>query len=56
VSTLSLNRGLVPLGTAIAGFGTDLWGAPVTLGTMAGPMLLLAVFVTGRRLAAAAPP
>lgn len=54
VSTLFLNRGLVPLGTAVAGFGTDLWGAPVTLGTMAGLLVLLAVFVTGRRLVATA--
>jgi MFS family permease len=54
VSTLFLNRGLVPLGTAIAGFGTDLWGAQVTLGTMAVLLLLLAVFVTGRRLVATA--
>jgi len=54
VSTLFLNRGLVPLGTAIAGFGTDLWGAQITLGTMAALMVLLAVFVTGRRLMATA--
>ena len=54
VSTLFLNRGLVPLGTALAGFGTDLWGAPVTLGTMALLLVLLAVFVTGRRLVATA--
>jgi len=52
VSTLFLNRGLVPLGTALAGFGTDLWGAPATLGTMAALLVLLAVFVTGRRLVA----
>jgi MFS family permease len=56
VSTLFLNRGLVPLGTALAGFGTDLWGAPVTLGTMAALLVLLAVFVTGRRLVATAVP
>ena len=56
VSILFLNRGLVPLGTAIAGFGTDLWGAPATLGTMAVLMVLLAVFVTGRRLVATAAP
>jgi MFS family permease len=55
VSTLFLNRGLVPLGTALAGFGTDLWGAQMTLGTMAGLLVLLAVFVTGRRLVATAP-
>jgi len=55
VSTLFLNRGLVPLGTALAGFGTDLWGAPVTMATMAVLMLLLAVFVTGRRLTASPP-
>jgi MFS family permease len=54
VSTLFLNRGLVPLGTAVAGFGTDLWGAPLTLGTMALLLVLLAVFVTGRRLVATA--
>ena len=56
VSILFLNRGLVPLGTAIAGFGTDLWGAPAALGTMALLMVLLAVFVTGRRLVATQAP
>jgi MFS transporter, DHA1 family, staphyloferrin A biosynthesis exporter len=56
VSILFLNRGLVPLGTAIAGFGTDLWGAQLTLGTMAALLVLLAVFVTGRRLVATTAP
>jgi MFS family permease len=56
VSILFLNRGLLPLGTAIAGFGTDLWGAQVTLGTMAALLVLLAVFVAGRRLAATTAP
>jgi MFS family permease len=55
LSTLFLNRGLVPLGTMLAGFGTDLVGAQATLATMAGLLMLLALFVAGRRLAAAAP-
>jgi MFS family permease len=54
VSTLFLNRGLVPLGTVFAGFGTDLWGVQATLGMMAVLLVLLAVFVTGRRLVATA--
>jgi MFS family permease len=54
LSTLFLNRGLVPLGTVIAGFGTDLFGPQVTLATMAGALLLMALLVTGRRLAAPA--
>jgi MFS family permease len=54
LSTLFLNRGLVPLGTVIAGFGTDLVGVQVTLATMAGLLVLLAVLVAGRRLTATA--
>lgn len=54
LSTLFLNRGLIPLGTVIAGFGTDLFGAPITMATMAGALLLLAVLVSGKRLTAPA--
>jgi MFS family permease len=53
LSTLFLNRGLIPLGTVFAGFGTDLVGAPITLAGMAAMLLLLAVMVSGRRLVAA---
>jgi MFS family permease len=53
LSTLFLNRGLIPLGTVFAGFGTDLVGAPITLAAMAAMLLLLAVLVSGRRLVAA---
>jgi MFS family permease len=52
LSTLFLNRGLIPLGTVIAGFGTDLFGAQITMATMAGALLLMAVLVSGRRLTA----
>ena len=51
LSTLFLNRGLVPLGTVIAGFGTDLAGAPVTLSVMAMAMLAMAMLVSRRGLA-----
>jgi len=50
LSTLFLNRGLVPLGTVIAGFGTDLIGAQTTLALMAALMLVLALVVNGRKL------
>jgi MFS family permease len=53
LSTLFLNRGLIPLGTVFAGFGTDLVGAPITLAAMAVMLLSLAVLVSGKRLAGA---
>jgi predicted MFS family arabinose efflux permease len=43
VSTLFLNRGFVPMGTILAGFGSDAFGAPVTVSAMAGVLVLLAV-------------
>ena len=46
VSTLFMNRGLVPLGTIIAGVGTDLVGAPLTLGIM-GIFLCVLALVAG---------
>lgn len=46
VSTLFMNRGLVPLGTMLAGVGTDLVGAPMTLGTM-GVFLFVLALVAG---------
>jgi MFS transporter, DHA1 family, staphyloferrin A biosynthesis exporter len=50
VSTLFLNRGMVPLGTMLAGFGTDLIGAQFTTGAMATVLMLLAGLAAGRRL------
>ena len=50
LSTLFLNRGMVPLGTMLAGFGTDLIGAQLTTGAMATVLMLLAAFAAGRRL------
>ena len=52
LSTLFLNRGLIPLGTVFAGFGTDLVGAPITMAAMAVLLLLMAVLISGRRLTA----
>jgi MFS family permease len=43
VSTLFMNRGLVPLGTMLAGVGTDLIGAPATMGMMGIALCLMAV-------------
>ncbi|MGE3267605.1 MAG: MFS transporter [Chloroflexota bacterium] len=43
VSTLFMNRGLVPLGTVIAGIGTDWVGAPLTLGSMGIGLCVLAL-------------
>ena len=39
------------LGTVVAGFGTDLFGARVTLATMAVALLVLALLVSRRTLA-----
>jgi MFS family permease len=43
LSTLFLNRGMVPLGTMLAGFGTDLIGAQLTTGAMAAVLVLMAL-------------
>lgn len=43
ISTLFLNRGFVPLGTMMAGFGADAFGAPLTVGGMAAVLVLLAL-------------
>jgi predicted MFS family arabinose efflux permease len=53
ISTLYLNRGMVPLGAMLAGFGTDLVGVQVTTGVMASVLVLLALLVAGGRKAAA---
>ncbi len=41
LSTMFLNRGMVPFGSMIAGFGTSLAGAPATIGAMAALLVLL---------------
>lgn len=46
LSTLFLNRGMVPLGTMIAGVGTSIFGVQATLATMGGLLLVLALLVT----------
>ncbi|MBI4301887.1 MAG: MFS transporter [Chloroflexi bacterium] len=46
LSTLFLNRGMVPLGTMIAGFGTATFGAPVTITGMAAVLVLMALAAT----------
>jgi MFS family permease len=45
LSTLFLNRGMVPLGTMIAGIGTSIFGVQATLATMGGALLLIALVV-----------
>ena len=52
VSTLFLNRSMVPLGTMLAGFGTAAFGVQATVGVMAAGLVALAL--TARRLAPAA--
>jgi MFS family permease len=52
VSTLFLNRSMVPLGTVLAGIGTQLVGVQATSAAMAAGLLLLAL--TMSRLAPAA--
>ena len=49
MSTLFLNRGTVPLGTMLAGFGADLIGVQVTVAAMAA--LLLVAALAARRVA-----
>lgn len=46
VSTLFLNRSMVPLGTIVAGFGTALFGVQATVATMAALLLLVAIAVS----------
>ena len=46
VSTLFLNRSMVPLGTILAGVGTQLFGVQATTAVMAAGLLLLAVSVS----------
>ena len=46
VSTLFLNRSMVPLGTVLAGVGTQLFGVQATTAVMAAGLLLLAVSVS----------
>jgi MFS family permease len=41
LSTMFLNRGMVPMGSMLAGFGTSLAGAPVTIGAMAALLVLM---------------
>jgi MFS transporter, DHA1 family, staphyloferrin A biosynthesis exporter len=52
VSTLFLNRGMVPLGTMLAGIGTSMFGVQATVGAMAAALVALAL--TASRLAPAA--
>ena len=52
ISTLFLNRSMVPLGTVVAGLGTQFFGVQATTAVMAGGLLLLALTVS--RLAPAA--
>ena len=52
ISTLFLNRSMVPLGTVLAGLGTQVFGVQATTAVMAGGLLLVALTVS--RLAPAA--
>jgi MFS family permease len=45
VSTLFLNRGMVPLGTIIAGIGTALFGVQLTSAVMAAGLIVLTLVV-----------
>jgi MFS family permease len=46
LSTLFLNRSMVPLGTLLAGFGTSLFGVQATVASMAAALLVLALAVS----------
>jgi len=52
VSTLFLNRSMVPLGTVLAGLGTQIFGVQATIAVMASGLLILALAAS--RLAPAA--
>jgi len=41
ISLLFINRGMIPLGTAIAGLLAEKWGAPAALGSMACILIML---------------
>ena len=43
LSTLFINRGMVPLGTMLAGFGTAIFGAPITIGAMGMALVIMAL-------------
>jgi MFS family permease len=43
LSMLTINRGMVPLGTAMTGFLAEKFGAPIALGSMAAMLILLGV-------------
>ncbi|HEY8490122.1 MAG TPA: MFS transporter, partial [Dehalococcoidia bacterium] len=45
MSTLFLNRGMVPLGTMIGGVGSSIWGPQVTVAAMAAVIVVLAPLV-----------
>jgi predicted MFS family arabinose efflux permease len=45
ISTLGLNRSMMPLGTLMAGFGTSFFGVQLTIGSMAALMVCLALYV-----------
>jgi MFS family permease len=50
VSTLFLNRGMVPLGTIMAGFGADIFGPQITVASMAAVLVVLAVAASSSML------
>jgi MFS family permease len=52
VSTLFLNRSMVPLGTMLAGIGTSIFGVQATVAGMAALLLLVALLVSWRAPAA----
>jgi MFS family permease len=41
ISLLFINRGMIPLGTALTGLLAETWGAPVALGSMACMLIML---------------
>ena len=43
LSTLFLNRGMVPLGTMIAGFGTEVFGPQIAMGAMGATLVVMAL-------------
>ena len=45
LSTLLLDRGMAPLGTMIAGFGTEIFGPQATIGAMAAILIVMALIV-----------
>ena len=52
LSLLFINRGMIPIGTALTGFLAENLGAPIALGSMGGALIIcagVAIFLRPRK-------